>query len=80
MYIIDSVSMSKTTYRDVKICPSIPSVYKRFTEKKYATIFSEIPGEFKTVMHHIRLTSAILIKVKAYTIPGHFTDKVDAKI
>lgn len=32
MYIIDSVSVLKTTYRDVKICPSIPSVYKRFTE------------------------------------------------
>lgn len=48
--------------------------------KGYAEIFSDIPGQSRSVMHHIRVVTDCPFKVKPYIIPEHYRDKVEAEI
>ncbi|BFY99110.1 hypothetical protein BsWGS_02150 [Bradybaena similaris] len=81
--IIEPVTVSKTTYKDVNIGTALTTDQRRQVNnllKKYAEIFSEIPGKSKFIMHHIKVTTDTPIRVKPYVIPEHYKEKVEAEI
>ncbi|BFZ09104.1 hypothetical protein BsWGS_12143 [Bradybaena similaris] len=81
--IIEPVTKSKTSYKDVKIGPTVTSDQKKQIVtilKKYSMILSDVPGQSKSVMHHIKVTTDVPIKVKPYIIPEHYKEKVESEI
>lgn len=82
--ILDPTTVSKSTYKDIQnICPTMTTEPRRQIMnliKSYSTTFSDIPGQSKTVIHHIRLVSDIPIRVKPNVISVNFKQKVETEI